>query len=152
MITKLSVYKSRVDVPTCSISLTEIRNNRGPKMDLCDTPQEMFPKPESLFSIFKRKVLSERYDLNHFIVLFENLITLTFCNKTSWSIVSNVFCRSINIIPVNKPSLNSFKTLSVKKDNYTLHKKWSFPLRISSVNVTKSAVSRGFGHIFWRNL
>ena len=52
-------------------------------MDLCDTPQEMFPKPESLFSIFKRKVLSERYDLNHFIVLFENLITLTFCNKTS---------------------------------------------------------------------
>ena len=33
----------------------------------------------------------------------------------------------------------------------TLHKKWSFPLRISSVNVTKSAVSCGFGHIYWRN-
>ena len=30
-------------------------------------------------------------------------------------------------------------------------KKWSFPLRISSVNVTKSAVSYGFGHIYWRN-
>ena len=30
-------------------------------------------------------------------------------------------------------------------------KKWSFPLRISSVNVTKSAVSCGFGHIYWRN-
>ena len=29
----------------------------------------------------------------------------------------------------------------------TLHKKWSFPLRISSVNVTKF----GFGHIYWRN-
>ena len=27
---------------------------------------------------------------------------------------------------------------------YTAHKKWSFPLRISSVNVTKSAVSCGF--------
>ena len=27
----------------------------------------------------------------------------------------------------------------------SLHKKWSFPLRISSVNVTKSAVSCGFG-------
>ena len=26
-----------------------------------------------------------------------------------------------------------------------LHKKWSFPLRISSVNVNKS----GFGHIYW---
>ena len=30
----------------------------------------------------------------------------------------------------------------------TLHKKRSFPLRISSVNVTKSAVSSGFGHIY----
>ena len=33
----------------------------------------------------------------------------------------------------------------------SLHKKWSFPLRISLVNVTKSAVSCGFGHIYWRN-
>ena len=34
---------------------------------------------------------------------------------------------------------------------HSLHKKWSFPLRISSVNVTKSAVSCGFDHIYWRN-
>ena len=33
----------------------------------------------------------------------------------------------------------------------SLHKKWSFPLRISSLNVTKSAVSSVFGHIYWRN-
>ena len=32
-----------------------------------------------------------------------------------------------------------------------LHKKWSFPLRISSVNVTKSSGNCGFGHICWRN-
>ena len=32
-----------------------------------------------------------------------------------------------------------------------LHKKWSFPFKISSVNVTKSAVSFGFGHIYWKN-
>ena len=32
-----------------------------------------------------------------------------------------------------------------------LHKKWSFPLRISSVNVTKSVGNCGFGHIYWRN-
>ena len=30
------------------------------------------------------------------------------------------------------------------KELQPLHKKWSFPLRISSVNVTKSAVSSGF--------
>ena len=33
----------------------------------------------------------------------------------------------------------------------SLHKKWSFPLRISSVNVAKSAGNSGFGHIYWRN-
>ena len=33
----------------------------------------------------------------------------------------------------------------------TLHKKQSFPLRISSVHVTKSAGNCGFGHIYWRN-
>ena len=32
-----------------------------------------------------------------------------------------------------------------------LYTKWSFPSRISSVNVFKSAVSCGFGHIYGRN-
>ena len=34
------------------------------------------------------------------------------------------------------------------KHTESLHKKWSFPLRISSANVTKSAVYFGFGHIY----
>ena len=29
--------------------------------------------------------------------------------------------------------------------------KWSFPLKISSLNVTESARNNGFGHIYWRN-
>ena len=38
------------------------------------------------------------------------------------------------------------------KFNYiTLHKKWSFPLRIFSVNETKSAGICGFGHVCLRN-
>ena len=32
-----------------------------------------------------------------------------------------------------------------------LHKKWSFPLRVSSVNVTRSAENCVFGHIYWKN-
>ena len=36
--------------------------------------------------------------------------------------------------------------------NKVLHKKWSFLLRISSVDVNKSAGNGGFGHIYWRNL
>ena len=46
-------------------------------------------------------------------------------------------------------SLNKFLTLDF--DKLTLHKKWSFPLKISSVNVTKSAVSCKCGHNYWRN-
>ena len=38
----------------------------------------------------------------------------------------------------------------IRKTRYT--NKWSFPLRIFLVTVTKSAVSCGFGHIYWRNL
>ena len=37
----------------------------------------------------------------------------------------------------------------VFKKPLTLHKKWSFPLRISSVNVTKSTVSCGFGLVIF---
>ena len=32
-----------------------------------------------------------------------------------------------------------------------LRKNWSFSIKDFSVNVTKSAVFRGFGHIYWRN-
>ena len=35
---------------------------------------------------------------------------------------------------------------------FILDKKWSFPLRVSLVNVSKSAVFCGFFHIYWRNL
>ena len=31
---------------------------------------------------------------------------------------------------------------------HSLHKKWSFPLKISSVNFTNSAGNRRFGHIY----
>ena len=34
----------------------------------------------------------------------------------------------------------------------TLHKKWSLPLKVSSVNVTKSAENWGCGHIYWGNI
>ena len=31
---------------------------------------------------------------------------------------------------------------------FTLHKKYSFPLKTSQVNVTESTVSCGFGHMY----
>ena len=47
-------------------------------------------------------------------------------------------------------SLNDFRIPGILK-NTTLYKKCSFPLRISSVNGTRSAVSFRFSHIYWRN-
>ena len=35
-------------------------------------------------------------------------------------------------------------------DKYALHEKWSFPLRISSANETKTAGNCGFGHVYWK--
>ena len=59
----------------------------------------------------------------------------------------------VNYIPhgsqYQTKSIYYLSSISDKDD--TLHKKWSFPLTIPSENVTESAVSCGFGHIYWRN-
>ena len=39
-----------------------------------------------------------------------------------------------------------------KENRIPTARKLKFSIRISSVNVTKSARYRGFGHIYWRNL
>ena len=41
------------------------------------------------------------------------------------------------------------RTLILDISSTSIAQKWSFLLRISSVNVTKSAVS--FGHVYWTN-
>ena len=38
-----------------------------------------------------------------------------------------------------------------KVQGKSLNEIWSFPLEISSVNVTKSAEICGLGHFYWRN-
>ena len=44
-----------------------------------------------------------------------------------------------------------FCKITIYRNHTHTSQKWSFALRISSLNVTKSAVSCGFGHIYWRN-
>ena len=58
--------------------------------------------------------------------------------------------RRILLLRTLKRSL-SLKTQEDPITKDQLHRKWSFPLRISTVNVTKFTVSCGFGHIYWRN-
>ena len=81
---------------------------------------EISPEPESLFPVSTKNIRSQRLDFNHRKLFSENffLIVLSFCNKTSWFIVSNAFWRSTIIIPVNKPSSTPFNILSVKFDKH----------------------------------
>ena len=45
---------------------------------------------------------------------------------------------------------NELLNIIIANINFTAQK-WNFPLRISSVNVTKSAGNCAFVHIYWRN-
>ena len=54
-------------------------------------------------------------------------------------------------ISINYMLLHPLISVSSKNIVNSLHKKWSFPLRISSVNVTKTTISCGFSHISWKN-
>ena len=58
----------------------------------------------------------------------------------------------INSLHLKFRSSHCLSIIRRLKQLLTLNRKWSFPLRISSVNVTKSAVSCWFGHIYWRIL
>ena len=70
----------------------------------------------------------------------------------SSSVLKNIF---LFCFYMNEFDKNSFR--ADKRGMYnswaanTLHKIWSFPLRISSVNVAKSTVAFEFGHIYWIN-
>ena len=57
------------------------------------------------------------------------------------------------MVEVKKFIKDLFRILSNIYDGAQMHctKKLSFPLRTFPVNVTKSAVSWRFGHIYWRN-
>ena len=76
-------------------------------------------------------------------------------NKQHLEEIAEVFVK--NIIMVNPIYLICFfqviemGTLT-KNRVKTLHKKWSFPLRNSSVNEAKSTGNFELGHIYWINL
>ena len=62
------------------------------------------------------------------------------------TLTGDCFCKDVielvwSILWKTKPKLN-----------LTLHKTWSFPWRISSVNITKSTENCKFGHIYSKNL
>ena len=97
----------------------------------------------------------ERFYYSEYVrVNFENQFwnlykELHFCkNRRRFKCFTDVL--KSNHIDTEIRSLKPMLSIILLKIN-SLHKKWSFPLRISSVNMTKSAVSCGSGQIYWRN-
>ena len=82
---------------------------------------------------------------------------LCLCDKNSsihnfcWRFLCKFFPLSHKKILISWRKIVFYK-LGFQSALSTLHKKWSFPIKIFSVNVTKSARNCGFSHIYWRNL
>ena len=69
------------------------------------------------------------------------------CQKVDISIY---FCQLVIELIRNGDVIMAWFVFSIDK-MHCPKKKRNFPLKISSVNVTKSVVSCGLGHIYWRN-
>ena len=85
---------------------------------------------------------------------------LSFANPADYQYCSNYSNFNRCLLPTLPPKLGEHGSFwkrviaffSKSLDLISLYNKWSFPLKISSVNVRKSAISYSFGHIYWRNL
>ena len=69
-----------------------------------------------------------------------------FLTSSKFLLCLKIFLSGNGLLPKN-----DYRKCPLNNSRNLLYKKWSFSLRISSVNVTKSAVSCRFGHICWRN-
>ena len=92
-----------------------------------------------------------------FLLIFSSFFWLTvFLSKITTSKLKSL--RKSFVEPTVHANVTSTKTICFEwrawswwywpMQVWALHKKWSFPLRISAVNVTKSAGNCAFGHIY----
>ena len=98
-----SAYKSKSQSTAFAMSFTYKRKINGPRIEPWGTPHERFPGKDNSFSIFTKNVLFSKYDLYQEMVDSPNPKHAILFKNISWSIVSNAFCKSIRIIPVNIP-------------------------------------------------
>ena len=60
------------------------------------------------------KVRSQREDLNQLILFLEKPKYFFYFSKIWWSVISNVLCKSIKIVPVKRHFSNPVVILSVR--------------------------------------
>ena len=62
------------------------------------------------------------------------------------------FYENVNLCSVTTRFISyDLRLVAVAIWQWSLHKKWNFQLKISSVNVAKSAGNCRFGQIYWRS-
>ena len=82
----------------------------------------------------------------------KNIYDGAFCGNGKHLFVLNYFPKKFFINKVwQGPKYAFISIYTFNKWEESLCEKWCFPLRISSVHVTKSAGNCRFGHIYWRN-
>ena len=97
------------------------------------------------------------YDTPHFETYFntyynKKLITRNYSELQRPTTIQKNARRFATVTQRHKTvEIMSTMTHNNAKQIQTLHKNWSFALKISSVNVSKSATSCGFGHTYRRN-
>ena len=95
---------------------------------------------------FLRRQLLQIYWRNLYGEIYWNYREIFLPLTLNWNIhMKFVLTEGFNYLP------ETLSTDILELQTLALHKKWSFPLRISPVNFTKLSVSCGFGHINWRN-
>ena len=100
---------------------------------------------------FHTRKLGEIIALNAVLLIFKFIFTWHFSFEVSLLWLIHLPSLHFSQCLVNFMFIEAFGR-SRQWSEPIQHKKWSFPLRFSSENVSKSAVSYGFGHIYWGQL
>ena len=107
---------------------------------------------ENVFKVSNNQKYLIIYFWVYLLINFDNFDILACdANKLTFLIKESLFI-FVRFIP-NHFRWNYFiETFVDRMASWHCTKKWSFPLRISTLSVTKSAVYCGFGYIYWRIL
>ena len=119
------------------------------KRNLFQVPKESIDKSfinelTSAIDLWNNNLPYRDVSLKMFMLL-PNLLLQCTCHKSKTIDNKDTLERRLALWRSKKNSILVVERLVIQIQ-LTLHKKWSFPVRISSVNVTKSAVSWGFGY------
>ena len=136
--THLYMQKYFVIAHLRSIQLTQwiIIKHKVKKVDKVNLVATFFIWKDYRFILLWYKIFSLLLWQNFFIIQLS-----TIAHRHCQGIQSSFEKYSVNPFQINFASLVELFAFVKNNDFHALHKKWSFPLRISSVNVTKSAVT-----------